>query len=242
MADFAQDIAPQDNGGDLMQPINEQILDNIDNTVNAGLVEAQIFKKLGQKLKQVLTFEATKKVPDEAWKRVVRMDIYSEEIAVKIICRSFNALFGDRADKVWELTSYAALQQLEALLFTRLFKLSLFGTSFHDMKQEYLHDLCIKLKISIMRDQTFIRMDDLKNECEKHLTTAFLAAVASGNEVPRVDGIVKRLAHVHLSGTSPLILTVTGSVLVVSFWTQAWSRGHKEADLSKKCHSHPPPQ
>ena len=68
-----------------MQPINEQILENIDNTVHAGLVEAHIFKKLGQKLKQVLTFEAIKKVPDEVWIWVVKLDILSEEIATKII-------------------------------------------------------------------------------------------------------------------------------------------------------------
>ena len=60
----------------------------------------------------------------------------------------------ERADKVWELTSYAALERLEWLLFTRLFKLSLFGMSFHDMKRDYLHDVFIKLKISIMRDHT----------------------------------------------------------------------------------------
>lgn len=68
-------------------------------------------------------------------------------------------------------------------------------------------------------------MDDLKNECENYLTTAFLAAVAGGNEVPRVNGVVKRLAHIHVSGTSPLILTVTSSLFVVPFWTQALEQG-----------------
>jgi hypothetical protein len=84
-------------------------------------------------------------------------------------------------------------------------------------------------------------MDDLKNECENYLTTAFLAAVASGNEVPHVDGAVKRLVHIHVSGTSPLILTVTSSLLVVSFWIQALEQGLRGGRLACQRNAIPTP-